>query len=504
MTTNQYDENLILGYVEKTLTATEKLAFEVQLKADPNLASLVDMMMQDRMMLTELDQVTAPMELGDYVSTQLQRQVLLGPMSIKRKHIRNRQSTSRVRSQFRMAKLVAYGSLAAMFMLVVGLMYHHSGDQSLMQRTEHFVFNDEADNNPIVAMKQSSPQRNSIDQLLESSAARTSEKAPSIKAQGDISTASIADESQNPLARADESTLPLALLKKSEKPQTLDSAISPTKTKANIASRQEVNRSLSSAITSSRGNELKRLSPTMAKLAQAPSKQTISGAVTSNKMTDGNVLHLPKPKAVQRTKSLAWAEDQDTVIAQEQDKRRSSPLAMTDPVHLKERVLSKSTSLGSKIKQRITPPIAPQQNTLYLIQSPHPTQTIQDINQWAIRNRVTIATPKTDALKAKDRRKPIGEDSNSRKTNTQPIREVITLNMPANQVPVFIQWLNQQPMQQNHWIQPLPKTRSKNTSLQRLQQEIPLAPTLPLVAPWQLMQVQLMVVAEPKDVRDQD
>ncbi|MBL4701399.1 MAG: hypothetical protein JKX85_09095 [Phycisphaeraceae bacterium] len=504
MTTPQYDENLILGYVENTLTAKEKMTFEDQLKANQNLASLVDMMMQDRLILTELDQVTAPMELGDYVSTQLQRQVLLGPLTIERKHARNRQSTPRSRSQFRMAKLMAYGSLAAMFMLVVGLMYHHIGDQSLIQRTENFVFDDEAANSPIVAMKQSSPQDNSIDQLLESSAARTSGKAPSIKNQADISTASIADESQNSLARADESTLTMALLEKYEKPQTLNSAIRLTKTNADLASRKEVNLGLSLATTSSRGNELKRLSPTMAKLAQAPSKQTISGVVTSNKMIDGNALHLPKSEENQRKDSLTWADDLDTAIAQEQDKRLSSPVAMTAPVHLKERVLSKFTSFGSKIKQRVTPQIAPQQNTICLIQSSNPMQTIQDINQWAIRNRVTISTPKTDAPKAKDRSKPESEASNSKKTNTQQVREVITLNMPANQVPVLIQWLNRQPMQQNNWIQPLPKTRSKNTSLQRLQQEMPLAPTLPLVDPQQYMQVQLMVVAEPKDVRDQD
>ena len=82
--------------------------------------------------------------------------------------------------------------------------------------------------------------------------------------------------------------------------------------------------------------------------------------------------------------------------------------------------------------------------------------------------------------------------------NADPLRQVITLNIPANQVPVLVQWLNGQTSQSNNWIAPLPQANTGNDAYQRLQQEMPLAPTLPLLKPDEPMQVQLMVIPDPR------
>ena len=166
MTTDMYDDNLILGYVEDELTTEEKAAFQEALNTDPRLASLVKSMMQDRQMLMALDQVTAPMELGDYVSSQLERQMLLGPLPQRRKATPTNHSTPQSRSHSRMMRIWSYGSLAAMFLIVVGLMYHHIGRQSLIERTENLSFDNNASQGSTVVMKQEKPRNNTIDNLL--------------------------------------------------------------------------------------------------------------------------------------------------------------------------------------------------------------------------------------------------------------------------------------------------------------------------------------------------
>jgi hypothetical protein len=71
--------------------------------------------------------------------------------------------------------------------------------------------------------------------------------------------------------------------------------------------------------------------------------------------------------------------------------------------------------------------------------------------------------------------------------------------MHANQVPVLVQWLNGQHNQLNNWIAPMPQSHTTNETLQRLQQELPLAPTIPFIKPDEVMAVQLMIVPDPRN-----
>ncbi|HAI11043.1 MAG TPA: hypothetical protein DCM28_05020 [Phycisphaerales bacterium] len=549
MTTDMYDENLILGYIEDELTAEQKASFEQTLKTDARLAALVSSMQQDRAVLSDLDQVTAPMELGDYVSTQLERQMLLGPLPKRRKASPTNYSTPQSRSHSRMMRIWAYGSLAAMFMVIVGLMYQHIGSQSLIERTKQMVFHSDSEQGPTVVLREDKEFDSTIDDLLklppapivnETTPATASAKIAKNKQSSDAYLAktkklegmiandadlSPKDEaaSSNALAIPQPTNVPMIALSKpmpeeeksqnANKPMTMAlrsrgnasasepapaSAPAPPTVESLVAMDQPAKVTADSAL-------LKELSPTTAKLA---AEQPAATSPTTPLATGGAMSW--SDRDADDSSQLGLGEKSEVAIA-------LRPVAPTAAPAARQSMMSAPTQLGDvrtgndvSSKLRVDKPVPQlgtivtenqlgrvqlqQQQPVCVIEARRPAEAVQQITDWAISNRVQIVTPATteqNAKKSNDTPKDQLDQS-----NTQPLRQVITLDLQANQVPVLVHWLNSQSSQLNNWIAPLPQTHTANESYQRLQQELPLAPTIPLIKPQDTMQIQLMVVPD--------
>jgi hypothetical protein len=582
MTTDNYDDNLILGYIEDELTADQKAAFERTLAADPRLASLVASMKQDHQMLCDLDQVTAPMELGDYVSSQLERQMLLCPLPQRRKHNPAVRSTPQARSNARTMRIFAYGSLAAMFMVVVGLMYNHIGTQSLIQRTEQLAFGTKShEDSPTVAMDTREimgTQPDSIDRLMaEPLVLPQTQNEPPTPEISSSSTPAMAYASDAAKAKEQVATSNATTLDWDESRQAKDTvasdwdaadkresfadhpavAMNAPQPLAKIKSteREAGKRELMAmaptpvapaASLSPAVEELKKHSPTMSRMAMddkiaSTDKQSADGTtvITTSPVVTGTV-NLSGDSALSATtnadnlhsgivKGDSQSENVDMPVATViPETVTHAPLvadtspAMNQLVSPMDRSAIHSGNVAKPLPRRLGEVAAVRSMTIMpgdakanqttnqltqappvcIIQSQQPSQTVIQITQWAIRNKVEIITPiepeKSRAKNEKQLKEKRDSSKPAPKEADAPLRQVITLNIPANQVPVLVQWLNNQPTQSNNWIAPLPQANTLNDSYQRLQQELPLAPTLPLLKPDEPMQLQLMVVPDPR------
>lgn len=74
----QYDENLLIGYVEDELSGDERTRVQRWLDADPGLRRLIEGMVADRAALRRLPEPAAPEGLLDEVDAGLEREMLLG------------------------------------------------------------------------------------------------------------------------------------------------------------------------------------------------------------------------------------------------------------------------------------------------------------------------------------------------------------------------------------------------------------------------------------------
>ncbi len=74
---DNYDENLILGYIEGDLSPQDARAFAETLRQDPALRRLVTQMSQDRAALRDLPEVEPPAGIMERVSEHLERSMLL-------------------------------------------------------------------------------------------------------------------------------------------------------------------------------------------------------------------------------------------------------------------------------------------------------------------------------------------------------------------------------------------------------------------------------------------
>ncbi len=73
----QYDENLILGYIEGDLSPQDARAFELTLRGDPALRRLATQMRQDRDALRQMPEIEPPVGIMDRVHEHLERSMLL-------------------------------------------------------------------------------------------------------------------------------------------------------------------------------------------------------------------------------------------------------------------------------------------------------------------------------------------------------------------------------------------------------------------------------------------
>ncbi len=112
----RYDPNLILDYIEGDLSPAERAGFEQLLVQDRQLQVLVDELLEDRRALRQMPLEKAPLEVLDRVQQRMERNMLLDAVP------RHAEDMAVVR-RFRMGRLVAYGSLAAMVLFSALMMY---------------------------------------------------------------------------------------------------------------------------------------------------------------------------------------------------------------------------------------------------------------------------------------------------------------------------------------------------------------------------------------------
>lgn len=114
MSVEQYDENLLLGYVEGELTAEDAARVEAWAADDARLAGLLASMRADRAALSNLPDPPTPEWLMDEVDRQLERAMLVdvGPRQFAETAIAQRHI---------MRRIVLGTAVAAMLMVVVGV-----------------------------------------------------------------------------------------------------------------------------------------------------------------------------------------------------------------------------------------------------------------------------------------------------------------------------------------------------------------------------------------------
>ena len=429
MRQSEYDENLILGYVENTLNADEKAIIEQLLIDDPQLAELVSMLRQDRLLLCEMDQVTAPMELGEYVSSQLERELLLGPLPYKKKVNHPDHSTPQSRGQFRIMRFCAYGSLAAMFLVVVGLMYHDTANQTLMDRVAQsdFDFKTPREREPVVAMNEPSDDTLDIDKLaaspiLPSAQADVAPMAARLKKTPTETKVPMLAFIEREDSDRQEGTTPTTMADAELAKPDAETAITGNKLRA-----------LTDHMTTS--NDLLAMSPTTAMLAD----ETLSSPDASSATIDSLTLKQPesipadqfafKEETLRQSKitsNLSHKSDKakgmlDTPPQPQMMRARKTPppnvaVATKPPMPNASTINSPLagiassralTAVGPRQTKRYSKNVSNtqnlgQQNAVCLIQSPTPDQTVLQINQWAISNRVEIVPEKLPTTQQKD------------------------------------------------------------------------------------------------------
>lgn len=113
---DRYDHNLILDYIEGDLSPSERAGFEQLLVQDRELQVLVDAMIADRQLLREMPLEQAPRDVMERVQQRMERNMLLDAVPLHAEDMA-------VRRRFRIGRLIAYGSLAAMLLVSALLMY---------------------------------------------------------------------------------------------------------------------------------------------------------------------------------------------------------------------------------------------------------------------------------------------------------------------------------------------------------------------------------------------
>ncbi len=146
---DQLDERLFLGYVEGDLSLKDRRAFEQQMADDPRLKQLVSQIIADRQLLRESPRAAVPEQVLDVVEQRLERQMLLGDggfddglgsYSLKAAGAGSGSRASRRAGS--VARVAAYGAIAAMLVLVGGISFylitetHHLG-QVVSMSAEH-------------------------------------------------------------------------------------------------------------------------------------------------------------------------------------------------------------------------------------------------------------------------------------------------------------------------------------------------------------------------------
>lgn len=114
---DKHDENMLLGYVEGTLTDTELARVRMLMRSDPRLEEMLEGMKGDKARLKALPEPQAPQWLMDDVDQQLERAMLMEEGAARNEAIQHRQRQ-------RMRRVIFNTSLAAMLLIVATVVIH--------------------------------------------------------------------------------------------------------------------------------------------------------------------------------------------------------------------------------------------------------------------------------------------------------------------------------------------------------------------------------------------
>ena len=119
----QYDEELLLGYIEGELTDEQAAGVEASMQQDPRLAQLIKQLRADRKALRDLPEPITPDWLMEEVDRLLERSMLLDATPADQIAVRDQQRhvLRRIGMIGAIAAMVAVMRLARFFMVSVRL-----------------------------------------------------------------------------------------------------------------------------------------------------------------------------------------------------------------------------------------------------------------------------------------------------------------------------------------------------------------------------------------------
>ena len=145
-TPDRYNEELFLGYLEGDLTPEQIAEFEKLLAEDARLRNLVAQLVLDRHRLRKLPDEEAPVEVMDAVDRAMERRMLLGATP-------QAETTHTGVRRMRTGRLLVYSGIAAMFVLVAGLIARTLLDQPIID-----MAGDTQKQNGQIAMRSDAPE----------------------------------------------------------------------------------------------------------------------------------------------------------------------------------------------------------------------------------------------------------------------------------------------------------------------------------------------------------
>jgi hypothetical protein len=484
--TETYDEALILGYVEGDLTTEQKRAFEAQLLRDARLRNLVAQLIQDRNHLRQMAVEQAPSQIMTAVNEQLERDMLLHgdvrhPVAASPAPARRTQTrpTRDAMEQFQLSRWMGYSAIAAVLLLVAGLITYMVQDPGLVDRVSYQQALETADarssGTTATEAKGGAAQSLSADEplLAMGAASEAAEPAP-VRTPAAVSAPRDAAEAMADVA-VDESSVPPAAPAPAA---TLALSAPQERTSADVEANGSggVATSAGLAMRAARTGAMSRSAPAAtAAPASAPVQVADSGMRReSAAMTEG--VASPAPAAKAQAPSLP-------------------------PIELQRQASRKrADDLGVRQGQAVA------NDVVIEITSAAPERSQQQVVEWASVNQVAAPTVDHDGAAGGERTRigaALGKDQQQGVVQTMLRADgarQIEMSIVAQQVPVLLAHLNRQEGQQvrlRHVEREGPAlTASQREWRSLLSQVAPLAPVIPLLTPDAPTRVSVIIRSE--------
>ncbi|WP_432797591.1 hypothetical protein [Poriferisphaera sp. WC338] len=135
--TDPFDQDMLLGYVEGTLSDKDRAAFEQKLAEDDALRHLMAALIEDKKQLTDLPAVTPHHDFIDELMQQQERSMLLGDQADAPLPIQPQQE--QIKRRIHVSKFLAYASMAAVIAICASLITLTLVDTDLIELASRYT-----------------------------------------------------------------------------------------------------------------------------------------------------------------------------------------------------------------------------------------------------------------------------------------------------------------------------------------------------------------------------